>query len=219
MSKILINGSVLNVNTSKIGLSSGKALPPEIRITSYSDTSVNFTLFNPYGAVSVTYYYTIKRGATTIVSTNTTSSNSSVNLSRTGLLDSSEHTIECYIARTGYTNSETAIVKFATSEFEGTQTPTINSILCRDTSGNFTLRVNVKNNHEDSATVQCSGSSNFSGSQSETIASGGNFTFVFSVFSDPTGRNETYYARATAPGKIVSFTTSLTQFISICQVM
>jgi len=105
------------------------------------------------------------------------------------------------------------------NELPQTSTPTINSILCRDTSGNFTLRVNVTNNDEDSATVECSDASNFSGSQSETIASEGSFTFVFSVFGDPSGRNETYYARATATGKTVSDTNSLTEFISICQVM
>jgi hypothetical protein len=105
------------------------------------------------------------------------------------------------------------------NELPQTSTPTINSISCRDSIGNFTLRVNVTNNDASSATVQCSDASNFSGSQSETITSGGNFTFVFSVFGDPQGKNETYYARATATGKTVSATTSLTQFISFCEVM
>ena len=215
MSNILINSSRVSVNTGTLGFSSSKALQPGINITSYTDTSVNYILINPYGSgVTVTYFYILKRGATTIISSNTTSSNASVSLSRTSLTASSLHTIECYISRSGFTNSDSTIIGFSTFESTtvATSNPTIPSFsMSNCVSSNFsifcTYSWQVRNNDALTAIVD-SGPSSPPTYDSRSVNSNTTSATITQTsvesFNDGQTAFGSVFARATASGKTAS---------------
>jgi hypothetical protein len=97
-----------------------------------------------------------------------------------------------------------------------TLTPTIESLACVIDGGNTFVVVEVKNNDSNTATVEVSASPTFSSPASLSIAGGATDFINLGGFSNPPG-STTIYARATASGKLVSNSTSLTQNIALCQ--
>lgn len=98
-----------------------------------------------------------------------------------------------------------------------TATPSIAALSCTVViaTGDVYVSVNVTNNDASSATVEAAENSAFIGAQSATVAGGGVQGFQFFGFSNPAG-TQTFYARATATGKVTSITFSRTDNMTLC---
>ncbi len=96
-----------------------------------------------------------------------------------------------------------------------TATPEIGTLGCTTSGGIHSVVFDVTNEDADTATIEVSEASNFDAAQSLSVLSGESGEFSFSGYTNPPG-SVTFYARATASGKLVSTTRSKTQSIAGC---